>query len=155
MRARKSIGVCGMALKEKILEVMGGMHVGAVATIAGDVPAVRFMSLEGHDDLMIVGATRKSSRKVEQIKNSPTVAISIWSCRTYTDPFVVIQAKAEVHDDMATKQKYWNEVRAQFFKTVDNPDYVVVMFTPQRIEYYEPAARKMEVWEREKVLAAH
>jgi general stress protein 26 len=135
-----------MALKDKILKVMGGEHVGAVATINGDMPAVRFMSLEGYEDLMLVGATMKSSRKVEQIRSNPNVAISIWSCREYTDPYVVIRATATVHDDMETKQKYWNDMRAKYFERVDNPEYVVVTFTPLTIEYADMSG--MEIWER-------
>ena len=36
-----------MVLKEQILEVMEGPHVAAMATIAGALPAVRFMVLNG------------------------------------------------------------------------------------------------------------
>jgi len=139
-----------MALKEKILEVMGGVHVGAVATVDQGMPAVRFMTLRGQDDLTIVGATTKSSRKVQQIQSSPDVAISIWSCGEYTDPYVVIRAKGQVHEDRATKQQYWNEQWAQYFESVDNPEFVVVTFVPQTIEYNDPGAMTMEVWEAKK-----
>lgn len=144
-----------MALKEKILEVMGGVHVGAVATVDQGKPAVRFMALTGQDDLSIVAATTTGSRKVEQIKNSPDVAISIWSCGEYSDPYVVIKATGEVHEDRATKQKYWNEQWAAYFQSVDNPDFVVLTFVPRVIEYNDPAAMTTEVWEREKLVAAH
>jgi general stress protein 26 len=153
--ARGSIGVYTMALKEKILEVMGGVHVGAVATVDAGKPAVRFMALRGQDDLTIVGATTKGSRKVQQIKSSPDVAISIWSCGEYSDPYVVIRAKGEVHEDRATKQQYWNEQWAAYFQSVDNPEFVVLTFVPQTIEYNDPSAVSMEVWEREKMVAAH
>jgi general stress protein 26 len=144
-----------MALKEKILEVMGGEHAGAVATVDAGKPAVRFMTLRGQDDLTIVGATTRSSRKVQQIRSSPDVAIAIWSCGEYTDPYVVIRAKGEIHEDRTTKQQYWNDEWAQYFQSVDNPEFVVVTFVPQTIEYYEPSAMSMEVWEREKMVAAH
>ncbi|HDR72408.1 MAG TPA: hypothetical protein ENN85_00585, partial [Methanoculleus sp.] len=107
-----------MALKEKILEVMGGVHVGAVATVDAGMPAVRFMALRGQDDLTLVGATMKGSRKVQQISKSPDVAISIWSCGEYTDPYVVIRATGEVHEDRATRQQFWNEQWAQYFGSV-------------------------------------
>jgi general stress protein 26 len=54
-----------MALKDDILKVMEGEHVAAVATVSEVHPAVRFMALAGLDDLSLIGATAKSSRKVE------------------------------------------------------------------------------------------
>ena len=47
----------------------------------------------------------KSSRKVEQIRKNPEVALSIWSGKNYTDPYVVIQGKAEIREDLETKKK--------------------------------------------------
>ena len=44
-----------MALREQILEVMGGPHPAAVATVAGKLPAVRFMVLNGFPDMTLVG----------------------------------------------------------------------------------------------------
>jgi len=36
-----------MELREKILEVIGGLHTAAVATLDGNLPAVRVMLLMG------------------------------------------------------------------------------------------------------------
>lgn len=135
-----------MALKEKILSVMGGMHVAAVATIAEGKPAVRFLALTGFDDMTLIGSTMKASRKVAQIRKNPEVALSIWSCKEFSDPYVVIQAKASVHEDTATKKKYWDPMFEPFFKSPENPDYVILKFTPYRVEYYVPEG--MEVWEK-------
>jgi general stress protein 26 len=135
-----------MALEDKILNVIRGEHVAAVATVDEGLPAVRFMAIEGFDDLMLVGSTMKGTRKVSQIRRNPNVALSIWSCRNYTDPYVVIKAKAEICDDLATKKKYWDEMKEAYFETPENPDYVVLMFTPKQIEYYDMEG--VEVWER-------
>jgi hypothetical protein len=51
-----------MALKENILEVVGGPHVAAIATVDGKMPAVRFMVLNGFPDMTFVGGTMKSSK---------------------------------------------------------------------------------------------
>ena len=56
-----------MSLKENILDVVGGSHVAAVATIDGKLPAVRFMVLNGFPDMTFVGGTIKSSNKVAQL----------------------------------------------------------------------------------------
>jgi len=94
-----------MSLKEDILKVMGGEHVAAFATVQEGNPAVRFMALVGLGDLSLVGATMKGTRKVEQIKKNPEVALSIWSAKNYADPYVTILGKARVHDDLETKKE--------------------------------------------------
>ncbi len=137
-----------MGLKEKILDVIGGPHVGAIATISEGKPAVRFMVITGFDDMTLIAGTMTTSRKVEHLKKIPHVAISIWSGKEYTDPYVVITAKGEVHGDLATKKKYWNPMFEQYFKAVDNPDYVILKFVASEIEYTTPATGAMEVWKR-------
>jgi hypothetical protein len=57
-----------MVLKENILDVVGGPHVAAIATVNGKLSAVRFMVLNGFPDMTFVGGTRKSSKKVAQHK---------------------------------------------------------------------------------------
>ena len=50
-----------MELQEKILDVVRGPHVAAVATGADGGPAVRNMVLAGFDDMTFVGATGRPS----------------------------------------------------------------------------------------------
>jgi len=135
-----------LELKDKILGVIGGEHVAAVATVSEGEPKVRFMALAGNDDLSLMGATMKSSRKVQQIREKPVVAISIWSGENYSDPYVVMESRAEVYEDLNTKKLFWNPNLEPYFQTPENPDYVVVKFVPQRIEYY--GGMEMEAWER-------
>jgi general stress protein 26 len=137
-----------MELREKILEVIGGPHTAAVATLDGNLPAVRFMLLVGFPDMTLVGGTHKSSRKAAQLKKNPDVAIAMLSGKEFTDPYVEIRALAEIHDDATTKKKYWNPVFLPYFKSVDNPDFAVVKFTPREIAYYVPSMGKREVWKR-------
>ena len=137
-----------MELREKILEVISGPHTAAVATLDGKNPAVRFMLLNGFADLTLVGGTMKSSRKVVQLKLNPDVAIAVWSGKEITDPYVEIRAKAKIHDDIETKKKYWKPMFIPYFKSVDNPDFVILKFTASEITYYIPSMRSREVWKR-------
>ena len=84
-----------MALKENILEVVGGPHVAAIATVDGKLPAVRFMVLNGFPDMTFVGGTMKASKKVAQLKKNPNVAISTWSGKEFSDPYVEMRAKGK------------------------------------------------------------
>jgi len=137
-----------MELREKILEVIRGPHTAAVATLDGNLPAVRFMLLNGFPDMTLVGGTMKSSRKVVQLKKNADVDIAVWSGKEITDPYVEIRAHAEIHDDIATKKKYWNPMFVPYFRSVDNPDFVVLIFTASEITYYIPPMRSREVWKR-------
>lgn len=137
-----------MELREKILEVIGGLHTAAVATLDGNLPAVRFMLLMGFPDMTLVGGTMKSSRKVVQLEKNAEVAIAVWSGKNITDPYVEIRAKVKIHEDIATKKKYWNPMFVPYFRSVDNPDFVVLHFTASEITYYIPSMRSMEVWKR-------
>lgn len=118
----------------------------AVATVTDGRPAVRFMALEGLDDLSLIGGTMKSSRKIEQIRKNPDVALSIWSGKNYADPYLIIQSKAEIHEDLETKKKFWDPKLEPYFQNPENPSYVVLKFVPQRIEYYHEMT--MDLWER-------
>jgi general stress protein 26 len=137
-----------MPLKGKIMDVIGGPHVAAVATIDGKLPAVRFMVLAGFPDMTLVGATMKASKKVGELHKNADAALAIWSGKEYSDPYVEIKAKAKIHEDVATKKKYWNPMFEQYFKTPENPDFVVLVFTAGEITYHGKNMSSMEVWKR-------
>jgi general stress protein 26 len=137
-----------MPLKEQIMEVISGPHVAAVATLDGKLPAVRFMVLAGLPDMILVGATMKSSKKVGQLRKNPDTALSIWSGKEYSDPYVEIKAQGKVHEDIATKKKYWNPMLEQHFKTPENPDFVVIVFTASEITYHGKEMSGLEIWKR-------
>ena len=67
---------------------------------------------------LFIEPTMKSSRKVQQIIKNPNVALSIWSGKSFSDPYVVIQSRAEVHEDLETKKKYWNPKMEAYFQNL-------------------------------------
>ena len=137
-----------MALKEKIIEVIGGPHPAAVATLDNGMPAVRFMVLAGFPDMTLIGATMKASNKVTQLRKNANTALSIWSGKEFSDPYVEMKAMGKVHEDVATKKKYWNPMFEQYFKTPENPDFVVIVFTATEITYHAANMAGVETWKR-------
>jgi general stress protein 26 len=137
-----------MALKDQILEVIGGPHPAAVATLDGKLPAVRFMVLAGFPDMTLVGGTMKATNKVKQLKKNADAALAIWSGKEFSDPYVEIKAKGKVHEDVATKKKYWNPMFEQYFKTPENTDFVVLVFTANEITYHAKNMASVDVWRR-------
>ena len=140
-----------MELAEKILDVVRGMHVAAVATVGErGAPAVRHMMLTGLEDLMLVGGARADSDTVAQLRRTPYASIAIWSEKEFTDPYVQMQVMGGVHEDRETKLRYWNPMWEQYFGSVENPAFVVLAFRPDLIEYYDPKALVTpEVWRRQ------
>ncbi len=63
------------------------------------------MVLAGFPDMTLVGATMKSSKKVDQLKKNPETALAIWSGKEFSDPYVEIRAHGKIHEDIATKKK--------------------------------------------------
>ena len=57
-------------------------------------------------------------------------------------------AKAKIHEDVATKKKYWNPMFEQYFKTPENPNFVVLVFTANEITYHSKNMSSMEIWKR-------
>ena len=90
----------------------------------------------------------KNTHKVAELKKNPHAAISIWSGKEFSDPYVEIKAKGKVHEDLATKKRYWNPMFEQYFKSVDNPDFVVLKFSAEEITYHEPKTMGQDVWKR-------
>ena len=68
--------------------------------------------------------------------------------KEFSDPYVEIRAKGKIHEDVATKKKYWNPMYEQYFKTPENPDFVVLVFTAGEITYHGKNMATMEVWKR-------
>ena len=128
-----------MELQEKILDVLRGTHVAALATVGErGAPAVRHMMLTGFDDLMIVGGARADSDTVAQLRRTPYASIAIWSEKEFTDPYVQMQVLGGVHEDRETKMKYWSPTWERYFGSVENPEFVVLVFRPDLVEYLRP-----------------
>jgi len=107
-----------MALAHKILQVICVEHVAVVATISDGHPAVGFMALNGFNDLSLYRANYEKFQEIQQIIKNPNVALSIWSGKSFSDPYVVIQSRAEVHEDLETKKKYWNPKMEAYFQNL-------------------------------------
>jgi general stress protein 26 len=61
---------------------------------------------------------------------------------------VEVQATAKIHEDVVTKKKYWNPMWEQNFKSPENADFVVLVFTAGAITYHGKNMSSIEVWKR-------
>ena len=137
-----------MELKDKILDVIGGVNISAFATVQSEphpVPRVRYLATVGFPDLSMMTATHKSSIKMSHIKNNPKGCITTWNGKDLEDvdkPYVVMDANIEILDDEKSKHEFWNPMLGNFFSGPDDPEYVIMNLKPYSIEYYSEG--KME-----------
>jgi general stress protein 26 len=137
-----------MELKDKILDVTGGVNISAFATVKNEqhpVPRVRYVATVGFPDLSMKIATHKSSTKMSHIKKNPKGGIATWKGKGLEDfgkPYVIIDTKIEILDDEKSKNEFWDPMLEKYFSGPDDPEYVILNLKPYSIEYYSEG--KME-----------
>jgi general stress protein 26 len=137
-------------LKDRILDLFQAPCLSALATITTDgLPWVRYVMMEGADDLTFRCATFVNARKVAQIAANPEVHVTCGIGRpTDMGPYLQIQGKAEVATDSKARKAFWSDRLSAVFKGPDDPNLGVVTVRAYRIEVCKVGS-KPEVWVRE------
>ena len=121
----------------------------ALVTIGADgTPNVRMMDAFAPDDDMVVWmATNTLSRKVEDLRRNPRVAIY------YADPdapgYVTIRGVARLVDDPDETRKRWKEEWSVLYLE-DRSNYILIEIRPETVEIVNLRAgvsSEMETWE--------
>jgi general stress protein 26 len=135
-------------IKTKILEILEKPQLTALATVTAEgKPWVRYVMTKASPDLTIRFATFRESRKTNQISANPEVHLITGATSLETaERWVQIEGKAEVSVDENERRQFWNSGLKAYFDGPDDPDYVVVIVRPYRIEYMEMASSKPEIW---------
>ncbi len=134
-----------VSLKDRIISVMkGGAHLAAVATVGADKkPYVRIMSMK-NEGLELASATYVNSKKVAHIKSNKHVSISILKDHAKMSDYIIVSAAATVCCDAKTKKAFWSQGLAHYFKGADDPNYCVIKFKPQAIEFNDSKTFEIE-----------
>jgi len=83
-------------------------------------------------------ATKPITRKVEQIRRDPRVTLAYWDAGTMG--YVTLLGDAELVDDPAEKAKRWKAEWRPFYADENRgKDYLLIRFTPRRLEALSPA----------------
>ncbi|MDJ0765976.1 MAG: pyridoxamine 5'-phosphate oxidase family protein [Myxococcota bacterium] len=137
-----------MALKTKIIDKLAQPQLAALATVTQDgKPWVRYVMIRTDPDLTIRFATVRGTRKVEQIAGNPDVHLLAGvTTLAEAESWVQIQGLAEISDAAEERHNHWNEGLRAYFDGPDDPNYVVCLVRPTRIEFMQMSAMKPEVW---------
>jgi general stress protein 26 len=134
-------------LKNKIFEVIKKYPVSSVATINEDKPWVRYMVVQPDENLNLWTTSFANSRKLEQIQKNNNVHVTLGADpQDWHKPYVNVVGKAEILTDKETKKKCWNEMLSEFFSGPEDPNYVVIKISPEKIEYMCADARQPEIY---------
>ncbi len=138
-------------LKEKIMNILKKHSLMSFATLTEDNrPWVRYVTGSVFDDMRIVFATFKNSRKAKQVEKNPEVHITCG----ITDPekdqeYLQVAGKAKISTDSKLRLLYWSEGLKNYFKGPDDPNYCLCIITPYLIELNTMESPKPLVWKAE------
>lgn len=75
--------------------------------------------------------TNPNTRKVQQIKNNPNVAVFYYDSKSLS--YVSINGTAELLNDQKLKQKYWKDYWDRYYADPEK-DYILIKVVPDRLE---------------------
>jgi general stress protein 26 len=123
------------------------VKVAMFSTVDGDRPCTRPMGAFQISDNEIWMATFNESRKVRQVKANPNVELCFMDSNLN---HVRLAGKARVVEDADAKTRLWETVpeMGDYFKSAEDPAYVIIQTTVHTIEYLEHGmGKKPEVVE--------
>jgi len=134
-------------IKEKIIDIIKKYPIAALATVEGDEPRARYISIETDEDLNLVAFTFTQSRKVAQIKDNKNVYLLFGADpREEKNPCVNIEATAEICLDMDARRQFWQEAFGDYFSGPEDPNYAIIRISPRRIEYYGSYEKEPDIY---------
>ncbi len=125
--------------KEKIFEFISKQKTAFISSINGEgYPVTRAMlcprEIDGND---IYFSTNTSSNKVKQYLANNKACVYFYKRGRFNYEGVTILGRMEVCTDQPTKDKIWRFGDKIFYKKgVTDPDYCVLRFTGEEVEYY-------------------
>ncbi|WP_077324752.1 pyridoxamine 5'-phosphate oxidase family protein [Virgibacillus siamensis] len=120
-------------IRENIENILDNSAVGVMATVQQNKPHSRYMTFH-RDGLTLYTATNNNTHKTEEIKENPHTHILLgYEGEGFGDEYVEYEGKVSISQSDAMKKKLWNEYMESWFSGPDDPDYIVLEITPQKI----------------------
>lgn len=136
------------ALKNKIQSMFDHHKIGTLATIRNNRPYSRFM-IFFNEGLTLYTATNQHTHKMEDIHANPYVHILLGMENTsWNEPYVEVEAEVSIEESTELKNKLWDDKLAEWIKSPDAPEYLLLKLTPTAIRYYKKAGSEAEIWQQ-------
>lgn len=118
----------------KIIEnVLENSDVGVMATVRQNKPHSRYMTFK-REGLKLYTVTNKQTNKTEEIEENPYTHILIgYDGEGFGDEYVEYEGKVALKESESLKKELWNSFMENYFNGPDDPNYIVLEITPERI----------------------
>jgi general stress protein 26 len=135
-------------LEDKIWKILKEPQTAALATISeSGAPWVRYVTIRAASDFTLNFCTGLSTRKAGEIAADPNVHLT---CGNLQPPdgsaYLQIAGRAEIRNDKDTRTHYWQDGWQQYFQGPEDPEYIIILVQPARIEYNAPGSPTPMVW---------
>jgi len=120
-------------LKAQAREFINANPMGHVASVAGEQPYSRVMQTARIDeDFTIYYAAFAWSSLIAQAHANPRVCITYY----YEGEDVRVFGRAKLLIDADLRKELWQDIWEKYWpRRAEDPDYVIVRVTPERVEY--------------------
>ena len=120
-------------IKQKALDFIKTTRICHMATIDGDKPHSRVMSVGRIDaDFTCYFAILASSRKVRHLTANPQVSLSFYDGKMDC----TVNGAGQVVNDQAVKDELWNDHLAEYYKGgKTDPEYMILKITPASVRF--------------------
>ena len=137
-----------MKIPDKIMSSFNEQQVVSFATTEVHQPRVRPMTLIHLDGkfYMITGARGgKNAKKLQQIRENPRFEYYLTLKGTEVDGFIRGMGKTWEQQEQGTRKKVYDKIpwAANFFDTVNHPDYVLLELEHDGFSYRWPDTREI------------
>ncbi len=124
------------SLQKKVANYLETVHVLVLSSCSLDGGVnCRYMEAQLiEDDLSIWFITHKSSSKVREIRKNPRCCVNSFNPDILKD--LRMHGIMEIHDSPELRNEFWEEdMRGYFPEGKDDPEFCLLKFIPQRIEF--------------------
>jgi len=111
----------------------------ALATVEGDQPRLRFVTLLHHQNRFFI-ATGSENAKVEQIRRNPKVEFLLLVTKEGDTGSIRGESQASIVQDNAIKTVLFNEVEfmKRFWESPEDPALTLIELRPTAYQYMKP-----------------
>ncbi|MBF0273770.1 MAG: pyridoxamine 5'-phosphate oxidase family protein [Nitrospinae bacterium] len=131
-------------VKNKIKVFFKNVHTTSIATCLNNEPSCRVMEIQKvEDNLTLWFVSHKNSNKIKHLRENSKVSIADYDHVTHCD--IRMFGNMTILEDQETKDAVWTDHLSQYFKGgSSDPDYCVLKFTPNQLEYRDMKANGFE-----------
>ena len=137
-------------LEKNIWKLLENPMTAALATINEDgAPWVRYVTIRADRDFTLNFCTALSTRKARAIAANPSVHLT---CGVLSPLTIPSSCRSPAGPRSAQTRRPGGNIGRngwrRYFKGPDDPDYIMVLIRPERIEYNAPGAAAPMVWKK-------